>query len=89
MMATQNIYKHFDIHLNYSVWKNTKIENKNDYNAMNNAKIRKEEIRTVGKDATGNRLLSSQIYAFAKAERLTRVILKTLPLSLFYTVYVS
>ena len=56
---------------------------------MNNAKIRKEEIRTVGKDATGNRLLSSQIYAFAKAERLTRVILKTLPLSLFYTVYVS
>ena len=56
---------------------------------MNNAKIRKEEIRTVGKDATGNRLFSSQIYAFAKAERLTRVILKTLPLSLFYTVYVS
>ena len=56
---------------------------------MNNAKIRKEEIRTVGKDATGNRLLSSQIYVFAKAERLTRVILKTLPLSLFYTVYVS
>ena len=56
---------------------------------MNNAKIRKEEIRTVGKEATGNRLLSSQIYAFAKAERLTRVILKTLPLSLFYTVYVS
>ena len=49
----------------------------------------KKEIDTLNKDVRGNRLLSSQVHTFAKAEVLTRMVLEALPLSLFYIVYVS